>query len=88
MPHTGYMNKKMSRNSPAAASILNPHPLLGQRDAAGNHRVMVYTDSDSRYLTVSDMLDLAAEGSISITDVDSSGLPGQYERTHVSYIIN
>lgn len=78
----------MNRNSPAAYGILNPHPLLGKRDAAGNHRVMVYTDSDSRYLTVSDMLDLAAEGSISITDVDSSGLPGQYGRTLVSYTIN
>lgn len=78
----------MNRNSPAAYSILNPHPLFDKRDADGNHRVMVYTDSDSRYLTVSDMLDLAAEGSISITDVDSSGLPGQYGRTLVSYTIN
>ena len=81
------MTTKMNPNSPAAYSILNPNPNTVQYDAARNVRILVHTEADSLYLNVAQMVDLARQGYIKITDVDSSALPGDYGRTAVSYKI-
>lgn len=82
------MNTTMNPNSPAAYSILNPNPNTVNMDADGNIHIVVRTEADAPYLNVAQMVDLAQQGYITLTRVDStSGLYAEYGRTAVSYKI-
>lgn len=77
----------MMSNSPAAYSVLNPHPVLAKRTPEGHITDVYFTDKPG-YIDLPFLRALAAEGAITIHEVGGNDLAEQYGRTRVVYSVN